>query len=296
LLLYKLKREYGLRVLAFTTDMNVPSLAWDNIRRTVAQLSVDHVVYRPRDEFYRKLFRFLLQNQEARGAVRTVCYVCAPLFEGYSLRLAVEKDIPLVLAGYSPGQPDPARMVYEFPRDLITAADWTPTEIRACGLFSDEELALFWNPLSYPSDTRFPRYLAPFHAWPYSQEEAMRKVVQLGLIANHKSASPVHSNCPVNWLLMYSDLQNLGYNPYAPEFAALIRQGKANRRYWNVMQRVVNLMIRYRLFLGRNVTRSLKWLGLKPADLRITRPAPEPSDKLSLPLVDQQAEVLAPTA
>src|SRR5262249_36623071 len=105
-LLYKLAREYGLNVLAFTTGMNVPEIAWDNIRRTIATLGVDHMVYTPPRDFYRKLFRFLLQNQEARGAVRTVCYVCAPLFEGYALALAVDKRIPLVIAGYSPGQPE----------------------------------------------------------------------------------------------------------------------------------------------------------------------------------------------
>ncbi len=283
-LLYKLKREYRLNVLAFTTDMNVPPVAWDNIRRTVDQLGVDHFVYRPAAEFYRKLFRFLLQNQEARGAVRTVCYVCAPLFEGYALRLAVEKQIPLVLAGYSPGQPEPERMVYEYPRETVRAADWTPAEVRDCGLFTDDELRLFWNPLKYPAGTPFPRYLAPFHAWKYSQEETMRKVVELGLIASRRNASPVHSNCPVNWLLMYSDLKHLGYNPYAPEFAALIRQGKADRRYWGLMLPVVNFMIRYKVFLGANVRRSLKWLGLRPEDLRVTRPAPPEPGRIPLPL------------
>jgi hypothetical protein len=272
-LLYKIKREYGLNVLAFTTNMNVPEVAWDNINRTVEKLAVDHVVYTPPKEFYRKLYRFLLQNQEERGAVRTVCYVCAPLFEGYSLLLAVEKKIPLVLAGYSPGQPEPDRMFYEFSRDLICQTDWTPPEIRESGLFDDEELRRFWNPLRYPPGTRFPRYLAPFHAWPYSQAEAMKKVVELGLVGNTRHASPVHSNCPLNWLLMYSDLRNLRYNPYAPEFSKLIREGKANRWYWRLLGPVVNAMIRTQTFHGRNVRTSFKWLGLKPEDLRITRRA-----------------------
>jgi len=42
-LLYKVKREYGLNVLAFTTDINIPDVAWQNIRRTVEHLGVDHV-------------------------------------------------------------------------------------------------------------------------------------------------------------------------------------------------------------------------------------------------------------
>jgi len=271
-LLYRLKAEYGLNVLAFTTNMNVPPAAWENIRRTIERLDVPHLVYTPPREFYRKLYRYLLRNQEGRGAVRTVCYVCAPLFEGYALRVAVEKRIPLVVAGYSPGQPEPERMMYEFSRELICRTDWTPPELRASGLFSRQELALFWNPLEYPVGTPFPRYLAPFHAWPYDQAEIMRRVVELGLAATRRTASPVHSNCPVNWLLMYSDLKHLGYNPYAPEFSRLIREGKASRSYWRWAGRLADWMIRRRIFLGREVRRSLAWLGLREQDLRITRP------------------------
>ena len=115
-LVHKLAKEYGLKVLAFTTDMNIPPVAWDNIKRTIDRLGVDHMVHTPDQSFYHKLYRYLLQHQEARGAVRTVCYVCAPLFEGYALAVAVEKRIPLVVAGYSPGQPEPDRMVYQCPR------------------------------------------------------------------------------------------------------------------------------------------------------------------------------------
>ncbi len=269
LLLYKLKREFGLRVLAFTTDMNVPEIAWKNIRRTVEQLDVPHITFKPPTEFYRKLFRYLLGRQEERGAVRTVCYVCAPLFEGYSLKLATEKQIPLVMAGYSPGQPDPDRMVYEFSGSMISQTDWTPPEVRDSGLFDSQELELFWNPFRYSQGTSFPRYLAPFHAWPYSQSEAMSTVVELGLIANRRHANPVHSNCPVNWLLMYSDLKHLGYNPYAPEFSQLIREGKASRLHWRVLGPVVNFMIRRKIFLGRQVRSSLQWLNMSESELRI---------------------------
>ncbi len=273
-LLYKLKREHGLNVLAFTMDVNITEIAWKNIHRTVKALDLPHVIYTPPQAFYRKLFRFLLQNQDSRGAVRTVCYVCAPLYEGYSLRLAMEKDIPVVLAGYSPGQPDPERMVYEFSREIIAETDWTPPEIRDSGIFTEPELAQFWNPLRYPVGTSFPRYLAPFHAWRYSQEETMKAVVELGLVSKRRHANPVHSNCHLNWLLMYSDLEKLGYNPYAPEFSNLIREGKASRWYWRFIAPAVDWMIRHQVFLGRHVRRSLEWLELSPADLRITRHAP----------------------
>ena len=271
-LLHRLKADYGLKVLAFTTDVNIPDVAWSNIRRTIARLDIDHLVYRPSNEFYRKLFRFLLANQEARGAVYTVSYVYAPLFEGDALAVAHERGIPLVLAGYSPGQPEPERMEYEFSRKLICETDWTPPGLRGAGIFSEAELARFWNPRSRPPGTVFPRYLAPFHAWEYDQERTMRRVHELGLVARPAHASPVYSNYPINWLLMYSDLRHFGYNPYAPEFSALIRSGKASRLYWKFMAPFVDFMIRRKVLLGRDVKRQMDWLGISGDELQITRP------------------------
>jgi hypothetical protein len=230
------------------------------------------LVYRPPSEFYRKVFRHLLTNQEARGAVYTVSYVYAPLFEGDAVAVALEKDIPLVLAGYSPGQPEPERMVYEFSQEMIARTDWTPPALRDAGILEPHEIARFWNPKRYAPNTVFPRYIAPFHAWHYDQDEIMNEVVKLGLVRNHKHASPIFSNYPINWLLMYSDILNFGYNPYAPEFAALVREGKANRTYWRLLGPIVNAMIQRKLLLGRNVATHQKWLDLANEDLRITLP------------------------
>jgi len=100
----------------------------------------------------------------------------------------------------------------------------------------------------------------------------MRKVAELGLVKRKGHASPIVSNYPINWLMMYSDLKHFGYNPYAPEFSALIREGKASLAYWRLMAPIVDFMIRNRVFLGREVTRSMRWLGLSDDDLRITLP------------------------
>jgi len=271
-LLYRVTVDYGLNVLAYTVDANIPEVAWRSIRRTVERLGVDHLVYRPSAEFYRKMFAHLLRNQEARGAVYTVSYVYAPLFEGDALAAATERGIPLVLAGYSPGQPAPERMEYEFSRKLICETDWTPPGLKDAGVFSEAELARFWNPRRFPAGTQFPRYLAPFHAWDYDQDATIKRVAKLGLVERASHASPVRSNYPVNWLLMYSDLRNFGYNPYAPEFSELIRSGRANPLYWKFMAPFVDFMIRRRVLLGANTTRQMRWLNLCAEDLRITRP------------------------
>ena len=275
-LLYKLKVDCGLEVLAFTTDFNIPPIAWSNMRQALSRLDIDHLVYRPSETFYRKLMRHLLCHQEERGAVYTVSYVYAPLFEGDALAHAADLGIPLVFAGYSPGQPERERMLYEFDPRLVAETDWTPPALRDCGEFSEDELGRFWNPLrrhtGRQTDPVYPRYIAPLHAWDYAQDKVMRLVHEKGLVARKRHANPILSNYPINWLLMYSDLKNFGYNPYAPEFAALIREGKASLAYWRLMGPIVNFLIRNRLGPAREITRSLAWLGLQPGDLRITQP------------------------
>ena len=271
-LLHKLKIEYKLKVLAFTTNVNIPDIAWDNIKRALKKLDIDHLSYSPPNNLYSKIFRYLLKNQEKRGAVYTISYVYAPLFESDAIKMALEKKIPLILAGYSPGQPEPERMLYEFSRKLICETDWTPPGLKESNFFSDDELNYFFNPNSYPERTVFPRYLAPFHAWDYNQEEVMKSVVENGLVKTGRYANPIYSNYPINWLLMYSDLKHFGYNPYHPEFSALIREGKASRMYWKIIIPIVNFMIKNKLFLGKETNRSLKWLNLNESELEINKP------------------------
>ncbi|MGM0609439.1 MAG: hypothetical protein ACQESP_13605 [Candidatus Muiribacteriota bacterium] len=271
-LAYKLKYEYGLKVLGYTTNINIPDIAHENIKTCLNKIDIRHYSDTPPDSFYRKIFSYLLKNQEERGAVYTISYVYAPLFEGDAIRLAIEKNIPLVLAGYSPGQPEPERMTYEFSRKLICETDWTPPGLIKDNVIDNDEIDFFYNPKKYPKGTNFPRYLAPFHAWDYNQDKIMKFVVEKGLVKSKKHASPIYSNYPINWLLMYSDLKFFGYNPYHPEFSQLIRDGKASRTYWRIMAPVVNFMIRNMAFLGKDAKRSMEWLGINEKDLQITKP------------------------
>lgn len=271
-LLHKLKNEYKLNVLAFTVGVDLPEIAWDNIRRALQKLNIDHEVYTPPEDFLKHLFRYVLANQSAKGAVWSLSYAYASLFESQALKIAIEKKIPLVLAGYSPGQPEPERILYEFSDDIIRRRGLVPRQLRACGEF-DADLWRFYDPKDYPEDTVFPRYLAPFHAWRYNQEDVMRDVVSLGLVRNSKQASPIFSNYPIHWLLMHADLKQLGYNPYVPEFCQLIREGKAERSYWRFRFPLINSMIRHKILVAAPARQTLDWLNMTDDDLKITLPA-----------------------
>jgi len=271
-LLYKLKVDYGLKVLAYTSNINLPPAALSNIQTTLARLEVDHIMFSPPPAYYRKLFRYLMKHQEKRGAVYTVSYVYAALFESEVIKLAIEKSIPIIFAGYSPGQPEPTRMRYEFSPRLISSEDWTPPHLKTCGEFSKEDLGRFYNSFLLPPGVKFPRYIAPFHAWDYAQDKIIDKVVELKLVRRKVNASPIFSNFPIHWLLIYSDIKHFGYNPYAPEFCNLIREGKSSRSYWKMMFPVLDFMVMNRVFIGQEVTKCLKWLDLKEEELAIDQP------------------------
>ena len=271
-LLYILKKKYNLRILAMTVDIDIPPIAWDNIKRATNILEIPHITYTIPENFLKKLFKYLLQNQEERGAIYTVSYVYAPIFEGQAIITAIEKNIPLILAGYSPGQPDPDRMFFEFSQDLIQNKDWTPPALKKAGIFSEDELNFFYNPLKLPKNINYPRYIAPFHVWDYNQQKIIDELYKYGIIKSKKYGNPILTNYPINWLLMYSDIKHFGYNPYHPEFSALIREGKASKRYWQIMAPIVNFMIKNKVLLGKNVKKKLKWLEITEKDLKITLP------------------------
>lgn len=270
-LLHKLVVEYGLRVIALTVDINTPATAWSNINRTIAKLGLHHHIWKPPEPLIRRLFSFALANQEPRGAVYTASHVYAPIFESEAIRFASRHNIPLILAGYSPGQPEPERMLYEFPRCHIAQYDWTPPCLRSSSVIFNHEIELYWNGHNAKPETAIPRYLAPLHAWDYDQDQVCKHVYCNGYVAKQWHSSPILSNQDINWLMMYSDLINLGYNPYAPEFCSLIRKGLANKNYWRIAAPMVDTMILRRIALGRNVTKCLRWLGLNPNQLRISK-------------------------
>lgn len=268
-LLHRLVKDYGLRVLAYTNDFDIPTTTWDNIRRTIGTLKVAHHVEAPSLSFYRRFIRYLLQNQTSRGAVHTICYFWLDLREGDILRLAMTKHIPLIITGYSPGQPEPERMLYEMPQERIQRP-WVPRELFDLGIFDESEKTMFWDPSRYGEHATLPRIIAPFHAWEYDQADVTRRVCELGLVKNRWYANPVVSNFTLNWLFMYSDLKNLGYNPYKPEFSQLIREGRANRQAWRALFAAIDAMAQSGVLFGRHVQTSLQWLQLEPEQLRIS--------------------------
>lgn len=105
-----LRRHYDLNALAFTLDNGfVSPRAFQNMERVSDELGVDHVTFRPRFDVLRKAFRGASQNpglysDRALSRASAVCNACMSFAKGTALRMALERGIPMIVFGWSPGQ------------------------------------------------------------------------------------------------------------------------------------------------------------------------------------------------
>jgi len=110
-------RKYGLRVLSFTLDNGFLSpAAFDNIRSVTSALGVEQLTYRPSLPFFRKVIRATailpIYREQTLTRISAGCNACISLVNTMALRLALEKDIPFILAGFTLGQIPASSIVF----------------------------------------------------------------------------------------------------------------------------------------------------------------------------------------
>jgi hypothetical protein len=231
-LLHLFSKVYGLRVLAYTCDTGFLSdVAHENVRRAIEKLGVDHVWIRPAPELYRRLYAKYLKRPSRRGSVYSVCSRCFNITGLVALRLAVEKRIPIVVYGLSPGQLGffPG---YRIPRWLLTAISaifkWFPKAFLGVSPSKEEKADL---DVPFGDMGKMPDVILPFQALDYDIARNTEAILEMGLIERGKE-SPVLTNCLINLAMMEQDFQQLGYNPYAGEFSQLFREGQLDKEEW----------------------------------------------------------------
>ena len=126
-----LKEEFGLRVLAFTFDNGfVSPRAFQNMRVVGEALGVDHVIFKARFGLLQRIFRASMSPDfyplKARERASNICTSCMSLAKGMALRLALDRGIPLMAYGWSPGQVPLSSAIFQLTppmaRSMIQAA------------------------------------------------------------------------------------------------------------------------------------------------------------------------------
>jgi hypothetical protein len=267
-------RDYELNPFLFTVDTGFPSeMGKSNIEYMLNEFyqsfkgKFDYEYFDDKDykDMLKKIYRRQLTQEPKIDTVHEVCYYCAPLMEDVGLNLAVKEGIPLVLMGYSPGQPDEDFMIYRMDREKLLKShipEWMADD------FSDKDRSFFWNPEDMDPDV-IPEVIAPFHVTGYNENYVIKAGLENNLFKSKRRTDPTFTNCMLNWVMMIRDIHRDGFNPYIGEFAKKVRQGEANRLRWKYTFRLFDALMSTKPFKNRIERKVLSQLDLTFKDLGV---------------------------
>ncbi|OGX15737.1 MAG: hypothetical protein A2166_03155 [Omnitrophica WOR_2 bacterium RBG_13_41_10] len=253
-LLYLLTKVYRLRVLAYTCDTGFLSeVAHNNIKNTVEKLNVEHIFLSPPSSIYKKIYSYILSRPN-QGCQGIICGICFSILRDTATRLATVMHIPFIALGFvgsglfpnnSPlggilrndifhniyshaFNEEEKRYILGLYRYQLPMSKMIPTSLTP---FLIKILKRCPHKLSRFVTKRYPRILLALEESEYNEEKISKEVVSLGLI-KPGNEGPEVTNCLLNYLMIYIDTKNLGYNPYVASFSNLVRTGMAKREMW----------------------------------------------------------------
>ncbi|MDY7039817.1 MAG: hypothetical protein SVX38_03020 [Chloroflexota bacterium] len=228
-----LKERFGLRMLAFTFDNGfVSPRAFENMRIVAENLGVDHIIVKPRSDLMRRIFvgsaqRSDLYAQKALERASNVCTSCMGLAKGIALRLALERDIPLMAYGWSPGQAPLSSSIFRGNPQMIRAMLQATIEpLRS--LVGDDIAPYFPSEACLADADSVPYNVSPLAFLDFNEEAEVKHISKLGW-QRPDDTDPNSTNCLLNAFAIHSHIEQFGFHPYAMELANLVREGYLDR-------------------------------------------------------------------
>jgi len=271
-LVYRLLQEHPrLRLLAVTIDNGFFSqVAMANCVSILERIDkVDHIVFKPKPGLYVRTFRHALTHLNPGGCYTTVDRMDGDLAFDCGRNLAASLDIPLVIAGLSPGQVERILELrwFETRREVELSRRVESAGFDLSSVYSPEDLSYWWDGTRWPED-RVPRVLYPYYAWGYNEEWVRGEVVRLGLIG-HGNDNPIITNNDTIPVMLAVDSAVMGYSGFEPEFAELVRHGRADRNFWLNVFESLEYLTKHGRFLPRCIDDTLGRLGLTRSEVGI---------------------------
>lgn len=229
--LYLLKHVFKLRVLAITFDNSfISDQAFKNIRTVCETLGVDSIVFKADFQLLRKIFLVGSQNTmyspKALERASTICTSCIGLVKFTALKIALEKNIPLMAWGWSPGQA-PIRssimkinpVLFKNTQEMYRKPmhDVVGDEINRYFL-TDEQFKL----------NNFPYNVSPLAFMEYDEHRIIKKIEELGW-SIPQGLDSNSTNCMLNTFANQVHIRKYGFHPYAFEIAGMVRTGVMSR-------------------------------------------------------------------
>jgi tRNA(Ile)-lysidine synthase TilS/MesJ len=227
-----ISRDYGLKALAVTFDNGfIPEQALMNIRAVVDELGIEHLFIRPPFRLLRRLFVACSEKPlfppTTLTRASTVCTACMALVKFSTLRLAVERKIPFLVFGWSPGQIPLASSIVKNTSAMSRLRQQALVR-PIVDLAGDEIKRFFLEESHFESADDFPYSISPLAFLDYDENEIREEIGRLGWKAPAE-VDPNSTNCLLNSFANMVHMEKHGFHPYAFELAKLVREGYLER-------------------------------------------------------------------
>ncbi len=230
--LFLLKEKYNLSICALTFDNGFISPgAIENIKRVVEAIGIDHILYKPRFDLLKKVFRKAanseMYSRKTLERASTICTSCMGLVESICLRIAIESNIPFIAYGWSPGQLPIEASIFKNNPSMTRSMQkaYLDPMIEAAGPGIEN---FFLNEFHFSMEDRFPYNITPLAFLDYNEDQILKQIASIGW---HKplDTDPNSTNCLLNAFAIRVHKKRLGFHPYSFELAKLVREGHMDR-------------------------------------------------------------------
>ncbi|MFA7061988.1 MAG: hypothetical protein WC156_14370 [Pedobacter sp.] len=226
--------RYGLKALALTFDNTfISERSFVNMRNVTDVLGVDHLILRPNPQTLRTIFRAAaekeLYSSKAMERASTICTSCIGMVKAVMLRTALEKGIPFVGFGWSPGQAPIQASVMRTNPGFTKATQKTITEPLQKVVNSTDRLSQYFvTDEQFANSDRFPWNIHPLAFLEYNEEKMVERIRELGW-EKPDDTDPNSTNCLLNAYANQVHHDRYGFHPYAWEIANMVRSGVMSR-------------------------------------------------------------------
>jgi len=239
-MLYQLVKKYKLRVLAFTLDNHfLAAETHANIKKTLSLIDVDHIFYRPDFDLIKELFKAsineshrLKSTKELSFIIGFVCWPCFTMIGQYALKIALERHIPNIIIGTTPGQLRQKKYnllaKYKGIFDTYRSMNLPMLKLlKFIGYKKGQSLFKFSLKEKFMA---LRARLVPFYEYvPYQEEEALKIIEKELRWQKPKNTDSCSTNCELNSLGIALHIQRYGIHPYVIPLAHDVREGILDR-------------------------------------------------------------------
>jgi tRNA(Ile)-lysidine synthase TilS/MesJ len=227
-----LRERYAVRMLAVTVDNGfLPAQTLRNIPKIVERFGVDHILFKPNFQALKAIFSACAERSlyppKTLERASAICTACMGIVKAIALRLAVEKSIPFIAFGWSPGQAPLTSALMKNNPPMVRMLQKVLSEplYRVAG---DALRPYFLEERHFQAGVRFPHNVHPLAFWAYNEEEIFQAIRSWGW-EMPPDTDANSTNCQLNSLGNAIHKRQFGYNPYVFELAKLVREGYMTR-------------------------------------------------------------------